>query len=71
MIPVYQKHLSKGDVDAMAAFIPQPSGQKLLKEMPVMMGEAMQLMMPMMRKQIDSMTEQVQKEVASIIKNRD
>jgi len=26
-------------------------------------------MMPMMRRQIDSMTEQVQKEVASIIKN--
>ena len=68
MIPVYQKHFTKGDVDAMAEFYSAPTGQKLLKEMPVMMGEAKQLMMPMMRKQIDSMTEQVQKEVASIIK---
>ncbi len=30
MIPVYQKHLSKNDVDAMSAFYSSPTGQKLL-----------------------------------------
>jgi hypothetical protein len=66
MIPVYQKHLTKSNVDAMVAFYSGPTGQKLLKELPVMMGEAMQAMMPVMQKQMESMTERVQKEVAEM-----
>src|SRR5262249_28877129 len=42
MVPVYQKHLSKADVDAMGAFYSSPTGQKLLKEMPSMTAESMQ-----------------------------
>src|SRR4029077_2859529 len=41
MVPVYQKHLTRGDIDAIVAFYSAPTGQKLLKEMPAMMGEAM------------------------------
>ena len=33
MIPAYQKHLTKGDVDSLTAFYSTPSGQKILKEM--------------------------------------
>jgi hypothetical protein len=42
MIPVYQKHLTKGDVDVLVAFYAAPTGQKMLKEMPAMMSESMQ-----------------------------
>jgi hypothetical protein len=42
MIPVYQKHLNKADVDAMNAFYQSPTGQKMLREMPAMTAESMQ-----------------------------
>ena len=69
MIPVYQKHLAKRDVDAMAAFYSGPTGQKLLKEMPAIMGDAMQAMMPTMRKRMDGMTERMQEQIAEMMKN--
>jgi hypothetical protein len=34
MVPVYQKHLSKTDVDEMIKFYSTPTGQKILREMP-------------------------------------
>ena len=42
MIPVYQRHLTRADVDVMAAFYSSPTGQKLLREQPAMAGESMQ-----------------------------
>ena len=61
MVPVYQKHLTKGDVDALVAFYSTATGQKLIKEMPEITGEAMQEMMPLMRKSMDAMTQRMQK----------
>ena len=69
MVPVYQKHLTKGDIDAIVAFYAAPTGQKLLREMPAMMGEAMQVMMPILRKQMDAMTDRMQEEVAQMLKD--
>lgn len=68
MVPVYQKHLTKGDVDALVAFYSGPTGQKLIRELPAINAEAMQAMMPMMQKQMQSMTERMQQEVAAVIK---
>ncbi len=42
MVPVYEKHLTKGEVDALVAFYSDPKGQKILNEMPAMTSEAMQ-----------------------------
>lgn len=53
MVPVYQKHLTKGDVDAMIGFYSTPTGQKILHEMPAMAAEGMQALQPRMRKIID------------------
>jgi uncharacterized protein len=53
MIPVYQKHLTKTDVDAMIGFYSTPTGQKILGEMPAITGEGMQAMHPRLRKMID------------------
>jgi hypothetical protein len=49
MIPVYQKHLSRSDVDAMNTFYSSPTGQKLLHEMPAMTAESMQAAGPHMQ----------------------
>ena len=41
MIPIYQKHLTKSDLDSISAFYVTPVGQKLLREQPAMTQEAM------------------------------
>ncbi len=69
MVPSYQKHLTKGDVDSLVAFYSSPTGQKVLRELPAIMGEAMEAMMPIMRRQMDTMNQRVQQEVADMIKN--
>jgi uncharacterized protein len=69
MVPVYQKHFTKGDIDAVVAFYSAPTGQKLLREMPAMMAESMQTMMPLLRKHMDAMMDRMQDEVAQMIKD--
>ncbi len=57
MVPVYQKHLSKSDVDAMRAFYSSPTGQKLLREMPAMTAESMQAAYPRIQAMMDDVME--------------
>ena len=68
MIPVYQQHLTKGNVDALVVFYSSPTGKKMLKELPEIMGEAMQATMPIMQKQLQGMTERMQQQIAEITK---
>src|SRR5712692_7837086 len=69
MIPVYQKHWTKGDVDAMVEFYSSPTGQKILKDMPATMAEAIQSVQPIMQKQMTTMMERVELEVAQLAKD--
>jgi len=41
-IPVYQRHLTRTDLQAMTVFYSSPVGQKLLREQPAMVQESMQ-----------------------------
>ena len=50
MIPAYQKHLTRGDIDNLVAFYSTPIGAKLLRDLPAIMAESMQDMMPIMTK---------------------
>jgi hypothetical protein len=61
LIPVYQKHLTRKDVSAMNVFYSSPTGQKLLREMPAMTEESMQLSYGRMQKQMDAMMDRMQK----------
>ena len=63
MIPVYQKHLSKPDVDAMGVFYSSPTGQKLLREMPAMTQEGMQAAYGRMQKQMDATMQRIERMV--------
>lgn len=62
MAPAYQKHLTKGDIDNLIAFYSTPTGAKLLREMPAIMAEGMQDMMPIMTKYIDTVKQTLLKE---------
>jgi uncharacterized protein len=61
MIPVYQKHLTKGDVDAMSAFYASPTGKKLLHEMPAMTAESMQAAGPRIQAMMEKVMDRVEK----------
>jgi hypothetical protein len=61
MIPVYQKHLNKGDVDAMSAFYASPTGQKLLREMPAMTAESMEAAGPHIQGMMEKVMDRVEK----------
>jgi hypothetical protein len=67
-VPVYQKHFTKGDIDNLVAFYSAPTGQKILREMPTILEESMQAMMPLMRKSMEAMTQRVQDMVAEMLK---
>jgi hypothetical protein len=65
MIPIYQRHFSKTDIDAMSTFYASPTGQKMMREMPALTSESMQASYGRMQKQMDAIqqrAEQIVKE---------
>ncbi len=66
-IPVYQKHFTKGDVNALLAFYSSPTGQKFLRDMPAIMGESMNAMMPIMSRYMDEMQNKLQQQTDEMI----
>ena len=63
MVPVYQKHLDKTDVNAMIAFYSSPTGKKLLHEMPAISAEGMQAVYPHLQKSIDETLRRAEEKV--------
>ena len=49
IIPVYQAHFSKSDVDQIIAFYSSPAGQKFVNEQPLIVQEIFPKMMSMMQ----------------------
>lgn len=68
MVPAYQRHLTKGDVEALTAFYSTPTGQKVLKEMPAMTADAMQSASGVIQKMMAKMQERLQSEMAELQK---
>ncbi len=54
MVPVYQRHFTKSDIDALTAFYSSPTGQKFLHEMPTVTAETMQAVYPRIQAEVDS-----------------
>jgi hypothetical protein len=67
MVPAYQRHFTKGDIDNLVAFYSSPTGAKLLRETPAMMAEAMQGMMPIVTRYTETVKDQLQKETDDMI----
>jgi len=68
MIPVYEKHLTKGDVDALVAFYSSPTGQKMIKEQAAMVSEGMQAAYGVVQKMTGKMMDRAQAEIAQMQK---
>jgi hypothetical protein len=71
MVPAYQKHLTKGDVDALTAFYSSPTGQKVLKETSAMTADAMQAASGIVQKMMAKMQDRLQSEIAQVQKEND
>ena len=67
MVPVYQKHLTKSDLDGLITFYSSPLGQKVLREMPEMTKEAMQVSYAHIEKNMEQIMKKVDDRVQSIV----
>jgi hypothetical protein len=54
MIPIYQRHFSKSDIDALIAFYSSPAGQKFLRETPAVTAETMRAVYPRIEAAVDA-----------------
>jgi len=61
LIPIYQKHLTKADVDAIIGFYSSPAGQHFLDKMPTMTEEAMRTMMTKLQVRTAEYSDKVEK----------
>jgi len=68
IVPIYQKHLTKVDLAAVTAFYSSPSGQKILKEMPAIMSEAMQAGGEIGRRVFAERAQQLDQQIAELAK---
>lgn len=62
MIPAYQKHFTKSDIEAMNAFYSSPLGQKVLEQLPAVLQEGNQAAMPIMSKYMTDWKDKMQHE---------
>ena len=70
MVPIYQRHFTKGDIDYLVSFYSTPTGEKILRDMPEIIAESMQAMMPMMTKQIQVMTQNMQRQIVEMMQKQ-
>jgi hypothetical protein len=54
MIPVYQRHFTKSEIDGLTAFYSSPIGQKFLHEMPAVTAESMRAAYPKIQAAVDA-----------------
>ena len=63
MIPAYQNHFTRSDIQAMNAFYASPVGQKVLEQLPAVMQDGMQAAMPIMSKYLTEWKDRMAKDV--------
>jgi uncharacterized protein len=68
IVPIYQRHLTKADLVAVTAFYSSPPGQKILKEMPAIMSEAMQAGGEIGRRALATKSQELDQKIAELVK---
>ena len=66
-VPIYQKHLTKGDVNALIAFYSSPTGQKMMRELPEIMSETMESIIPLIQKEVENIRGRLEQEFAQAL----
>jgi len=54
MIPVYQRHFTKSEIESLTTFYGSSTGQKFLHEMPAVTAETMRAVYPKIQAQVDA-----------------
>lgn len=67
LIPIYQRHLTKTDVEEMIRFYSSPVGQKLLREQPQILQESMQAGAAIQQKRMDQTMARVRQRVQELM----
>jgi len=67
MTAIYQKHLSKDDVEGLITFYSSPAGQHLLDAQPAIAQEYMPLVMGKVGQRSQTMTKEMMKELAEVV----
>ena len=70
LMPVYQKYLTRADVDAIIGFYSSPAGQHFLDKMPSMTQEAMRTMMTKLQVRSAAYADKVQKQADELAEPR-
>ena len=63
MIPAYQNHFTRSDIQAMNAFYSSPVGQKVLEELPAVNQEGMQAALPILSKYLADWKDRTQRDI--------
>jgi uncharacterized protein len=67
MTGIYQRHLSKDDIDGLITFYGSPAGQHLLDAQPMIAREFMPIVMGKVAERSKAMTKEMAKEMAEIV----
>jgi len=66
MVPIYQKYLTKSEVEATIAFYLSPTGQKLLDKLPQMTTEAMQAGASIAQRQAEGIQKRIEERIKEL-----
>ena len=66
MLPVYQRHYTHSDIQALLDFYKSPVGQKFVKETPLILADSMQAMRPLMEKFMAQLEAQAEAEAQAV-----
>lgn len=69
IIPVYQRHLTVDDVDALIAFQSSPVGQKVVNLQPIMIQETMQAITPMQQRAMSEVMRRLNERLQKMMQN--
>lgn len=67
IVPVYQRHFTDADLDAVLAFYSSPTGQKFLNETPQILQETMAAMGPLQQKMMQEMMQKMQQRMEKLM----
>ena len=67
VISIYQRHLTKTDVEELIRFYSSPVGQKILREQPQIMRESMQAGAEIQRKRVDVIQARIKEKMDELI----
>src|SRR5689334_9117323 len=66
MIPAYQKHFTKTEIEAMNNFYSSPVGQKVLQELPAVIQEGNQAAMPIIGQYLTDWRKRMEKDMKQL-----